>query len=59
LETGRFISDWTRVHAGEMNWTQLKLLIEGIEPGRQRKRYQRTDTHNKPCVSAPLSAAMG
>jgi transposase len=59
LETGRFISDWSRVHAGEMNWTQLKLLIEGIEPGRQRKRYQRADTHNKPCIYAPLSAAMG
>jgi len=59
LETGRFISDWTRVHAGEMNWTQLKLLIEGIEPGRQRKRYQQTEVRNKPCIYAPLSAAMG
>jgi transposase len=59
LETGKFISDWNRVHAGEMNWTQLKLLIEGIEPGRQRKRYQQTEVSNKPCVSAPLSAAMG
>ncbi len=59
LETGRFISDWARVHAGEMNWTQLKLLIEGIEPGRQRKRYRHTDTPNKPCVYAPLSTPMG
>jgi hypothetical protein len=42
-----------------MNWTQLKLLIEGIEPGRQRKRYQQTDNSNKPCIYAPLSAAMG
>jgi hypothetical protein len=42
-----------------MNWTQLKLLIEGIEPGRQRMRYQQADMRNKPCVSAPLSAAMG
>lgn len=59
LETGRFISDWSRVHAGEMNWTQLKLLIEGIEPGRQRKRYQQTEVRNKPCIYAALSAAMG
>jgi transposase len=59
LETGRFISDWSRVHAGEMNWTQLKLLIEGIEPGRQRKRYQQAETRNKPCIYAPLSAPMG
>ena len=59
LETGRFISDWSRVHAGEMNWTQLKLLIEGIEPTRQRKRYQQTEVRNKPCISARLSAPMG
>jgi transposase len=48
LESGRFIGDWSRVHTGEMNWTQLKLLIEGIEPGRQRKRYQRTDSVIEP-----------
>ena len=59
LESGRFIADWDRVRAGEMNWTQLKLLIEGIEPARQRKRYQHAETRNKPCVSAPLGAAMG
>jgi len=23
-----------------MDWTQLKLMLEGIEPGRQRKRYK-------------------
>lgn len=40
LEAGRFIGDWRDVHTREMNWTQLKLLIEGIEPGRQRKRYR-------------------
>ena len=59
LESGRFISDWARVQAGEMNWTALKLLIEGIEPGRQRKRYHQTAVHNKPYVSAPPSASMG
>lgn len=40
LEAGRFIGDWREVRTHEMNWTQLKLLIEGIEPGRQRKRYR-------------------
>jgi len=59
LESGRFIGDWSRVHTGEMNWTQLKLLIEGIEPGHQRKRYKQAETRNKPCIYAPLSAAMG
>ena len=40
LEAGWFISDWEHVRICEMNWTELKLLLEGIEPGRQRKRYR-------------------
>jgi transposase len=40
LESGRFISDWTQVRSREMDWTALKLLLEGIEPGRRRKRYR-------------------
>jgi transposase len=40
LEAGRFISDWRDVRTREMNWTELKLLLEGIELGRQRKRYR-------------------
>jgi transposase len=40
LEAGRFVSDWDRVDTREMDWTGLKLLLEGIEPGRQRKRYR-------------------
>lgn len=46
LETGRFISDWRDVRTREMNWTQLKLLIDGIEPGRQRKRYRHAAHEN-------------
>jgi transposase len=40
LEAGRFISDWNKVHTQQMDWTQLKLLLEGIETIRQRKRYR-------------------
>jgi transposase len=40
LETGRFIGDWSQVRTREMDWTGLKLMLEGIEPGRQRKRYR-------------------
>ena len=40
LEAGRFISDWRTVHTREMDWTGLKLLLEGIESVRQRKRYR-------------------
>jgi transposase len=46
LEAGRFIGDWRNVCTGEMNWTQLKLLIEGIEEGRQRKRYRHAAHEN-------------
>ena len=46
LECGRFISDWRRVHTQKMNWTALKLLLEGIEPGRQRKRYRHEINEN-------------
>ena len=41
LEAGRFIGDWARVRHTEMDWTALKLLLEGIEPKRQLKRYRR------------------
>jgi transposase len=40
LESGRFVSDWAQVRTHEMDWTALKLMLEGIEPGRLRKRYR-------------------
>ncbi|HET9394494.1 MAG TPA: IS66 family insertion sequence element accessory protein TnpB [Nitrospiraceae bacterium] len=40
LEAGRFISNWSSVRTQQMSWTQLKLLLEGIEPARMRKRYR-------------------
>ena len=40
LEQGRLISNWNAVTTCEMDWTQLKLLLEGIEPKRVRHRYQ-------------------
>ena len=39
LEQGRLISNWDSVTTCEMDWTGLKLLLEGIEPKRARKRY--------------------
>jgi transposase len=38
LEAGRFVSNWRTVRSRAMDWTGLKL--EGIEPARQRKRFQ-------------------
>jgi transposase len=40
LERGRFVSDWGRVSTKEMDWTGLKLLLEGIEPRVVRRRYK-------------------
>jgi len=39
LEAGRFVSDWSKVSTRETDWTGLKLLLEGIEPKRFKKRY--------------------
>lgn len=40
LEAGRFVSDWSQLRTREMDCTGLKLMLEGIEIGRRRKRYQ-------------------
>ncbi len=39
LEAGRFISDWRRITTQEMDWTALKLLLEGLEGKRVRRRF--------------------
>lgn len=40
LEAGRFIGSWNGLVHREMDCTGLKLLLEGIEVKRQRKRYR-------------------
>lgn len=54
LERGRFVSTWNDVAGREMDWTGLKLLLEGIEPRRVRKRYK---TPLDRTQKAPVSAA--
>jgi transposase len=41
LEQGRLLGDWSAVRTHQTDWTGLKLLLEGIEPARVRKRYRR------------------
>jgi len=40
LEQGRFVSDWSRVATRHTDWMGLKLLLEGIEPARFRRRFK-------------------
>ena len=47
LEAGRLISNWATVTTHEMDWTGLKLLLEGIEPKRVRKRYTNHHSHRE------------
>ena len=42
---------WSQVRTREMDWTGLKLLLEGIEPKRVRLRYQHAQNH--PTEQAP------
>lgn len=44
LEQGRLLSDWAAVRTREMDWTGLKLLLEGIEPKQVRRRYRHVPT---------------
>jgi transposase len=40
LEQGRFVSDWRAMSTREMDWTGLKLMLEGIEAKLIKKRYK-------------------
>jgi transposase len=44
LERGRLVVDWSGVRTREMDWTGLKLLLEGIEPKQVRLRYRHGQT---------------
>jgi transposase len=39
LEAGRFLGDWSQVRTRQIDWTALKLLLEGMEVRRVRKRF--------------------
>lgn len=53
LEEGQFIGDWSRARTHEIDCTQLKLLLEGIEPRRYLKRYRHGNAEH------PRGAGMG
>ena len=47
LEQGRFVGEWSKVTTREMDWTGLKLLLEGIEGRVVRKRYRAPATETR------------
>ena len=51
LERGRFVSDWTRERDRELDWTGLKMLLEGLEPKQKRLRYRRESMHDEHALS--------
>ncbi len=51
LEAGCFLSDGSQVRTREMDWTALKLMLEGIEPGRLRKRYRLPKSLQEPALN--------
>jgi transposase len=48
LEQGRFVSNWAHVSTRQMDWTGLKLLLEGIEPARYKRRFRLPKNAVKP-----------
>jgi len=52
LEQGRFVSDWSKAWTREMDWTGLKLLLEGIEAKVVRKRYRNCRSSDAPGIIA-------
>ncbi|WP_114968085.1 IS66 family insertion sequence element accessory protein TnpB [Rhodoferax ferrireducens] len=57
LEAGRFIGNWRDVCDREMDYTGLKLLLEGIEVKRHKKRYRlvrNQDQHGMRDAAAPI-----
>ena len=59
LERGCFISDWRKVQSRAMDWTALKLMLEGIDVAdtSRRKRYALpAQNANTSCVQSPTLA---
>lgn len=56
LERGRLVSNWADITSCEMDWTGLKLLLEGIEPEQVHKRYKQpvAGIQNDPAHPAKL-----
>lgn len=55
LEAGRFVSNWQAMVTRELDYTGLKLLLEGVQVSGYRKRYSRASQASR--ESVPESAS--
>jgi transposase len=39
LERGRFVSDWSKMRSADVEWMQLKMMLDGVVESRRRLRY--------------------
>ncbi len=39
LERGRFVSDWSKMRSTDLDWMQLKMMLDGIIESRRKLRY--------------------
>lgn len=57
LEAGRFISDWRQVRTRLMDWTELKLMLEGMEVTRRRKRFRYEYSNDSSTDQSPQTSS--
>jgi transposase len=47
LEGGTFVSDWSKMSTREIDWTQLKLMLEGLIVKAKKHRYRHPENARK------------
>lgn len=58
LESGRFIGDWRDVRNRAMDWTALKMLLEGLEIRRRHKRFRYVEKPMESSANTGFSASV-
>ena len=54
LEAGKFVSNWRTRATEELDYTGLKLLLEGVQVRGYRKRYARPNTESQTSTNSGI-----
>ncbi len=54
LEAGKFVSNWQSRATEELDYTGLKLLLEGVQVRGYRKRYARPNTESQTSTNSGI-----